>query len=177
MEESELGGGAGAGAAGAAPTGGTSGGLGGAGGENAKGEPSCDGLGEYTRPSSQHCYRFVHSDVQAWAAAREICIEWGGDLAAFDSMEELLFVSEKPGTPEAGQPDGKFWVGGNRIGVGGIANEWAWSSGETWSSVLPWSSGDPSPDSDRDCVNVPEYTIENNYCTNEYPFLCEKSLP
>jgi len=68
--------------------------------------------------------------------------------------------------------DGYYWIGGTDFGT---EDTWLWNeSGETW-NFTSWAPGEPSASPQRCLVlwGTRNYTWDNDYCIQEYYFVCE----
>ena len=114
----------------------------------------------------------------SWADADEYCLDTFGDhLATITSDDENLDV-RMAGTEAGISTSGRLWFGFNDIDVEGT---WEWADG-TDVSYLNWSPGNPNDaNSGQDCSsmypitstsNGYNITWDDNFCDDEYPFVC-----
>ena len=110
-----------------------------------------------------------------FSAARNFCLERGGDLASVTSMEESEEIVKVA--------KGKMWLGGKRNGQSGT---WNWLDGRLWDFENWYTKGfylnpfgsdtQPSNKIGEDCIACSSvwgwYDEPCNLC---YPFICQTS--
>lgn len=127
---------------------------------------ACSPPWENEDPETGHCY-FYESAEQGWKAARQSCLDAGGDLATINSAEELTHLTSMWGT--------EVWVGGTDLLTEGL---FVWANGEPW-EFAPWIEGAPTdPDGKEDCVVLADSPtggqgFDDRSCGDKNGFICE----
>ncbi|XP_072010311.1 macrophage mannose receptor 1 isoform X2 [Engystomops pustulosus] len=120
-------------------------------------------------PFRGHCYLIESSYTRNWAQSSMECLRNGANLASVeDSIEsDFLFhhielLSDRVKS---------FWIGLYR----NVEEKWLWLD-STPMDFVNWNTGEPSDQSDEDCVEVyaTKGTWNNIYCTSYKGYICKK---
>jgi hypothetical protein len=125
----------------------------------------CTGPGEFTQEGSASCYRLADT-VSSWRDARDLCQEWGGDLAKVESPEENTLLAEGS--------DEDVWLGASDFEDEG---NFRWFDGDD--AEGPWAPAQPDNFEGREnCVELRAMDDRWNDvpCTSEKLPLCEREL-
>lgn len=125
----------------------------------------CNGNTDVRDPTSKHCYRIGPFAQMSWSAARALCVEWGGDLAALGSRTEADYVAAKVQI-------GSAWLGGTDAAT---ECAFSWSNGEPWHAK--WDASQPnSLNGNEDCVALTKNGGMNDYpCASQFGYICERA--
>jgi lectin-like protein len=122
------------------------------------------------------CYAFF-SDLEAWSAAEERCISWGGHLASVESSQEDVLLDDWPLELDVAMGNGTgIWLGGTDT----LQNDdfrWPDNSPITLNGWGP-NQPDNGPGG-ADCIEKRNDDTARWYdqrCTDLHPFVCEKPL-
>lgn len=129
------------------------------------------GCSVLSNPATGHDYMFCKDNeiIKSWAAARDFCQGYGGDLAAVEDSAENDWIIGNLTT-------GVWWHGYNDIEVD---NVWVWSHGsqkgfEYWDPM-----GEPDLDSPQDCALYTDIWLSKDFhwcdivCDELHKFICE----
>lgn len=132
---------------------------------NVAAAPVCgDAAGEFVGLEPDTCYRLLDT-ATSWADARDLCQEWGGDLAEVTSAEEnAMLVARLPVD---------FWLGANDQGNEG---DMQWSSGAPF-VFAPWAEAQPDNfGGEEDCLELrgQDHRFNDVPCIGPKLPLCER---
>ncbi|XP_073533568.1 macrophage mannose receptor 1-like [Phyllobates terribilis] len=120
-------------------------------------------------PFRGHCYIFESSYTRNWAQASMECLRNGANLVSVEDMIESDFLfhhiellSDRVKT---------FWVGLYR----NVEEKWLWLD-NTPLDFVNWNAGEPSEQSDEDCVEMYSLkgTWNNIYCSSYKGYICKR---
>ncbi|XP_073485831.1 macrophage mannose receptor 1-like [Aquarana catesbeiana] len=120
-------------------------------------------------PFRGHCYLVESSYTRNWAQASMECLRQGGNLASVEDQLEADFLyhhiellSDRTNT---------FWVGLYR----NVEAKWLWLD-STPLDYVNWNTGEPSDQSDEDCVEMyaTKGTWNNIYCSSYRGYICKR---
>jgi hypothetical protein len=107
----------------------------------------------------------VQTQNLTWEAARNSCIDLGGDLASITTVavQTLLFDL---------QSEVDFWIGGNDLTTD---TTFAWINGDEW-IYDNWNTNQPNHLGGQDCVKMKKDTgrWDDVSCGREFMFACQK---
>ena len=127
---------------------------------------------------SHHCYLYAFAPEASWDKARTSCQDWGGDLAALSTEQEIGDVVEL--LAEVGQD---VWIGGSDLALEGF---FQWSNGELWSysgEQPPWDDpvagpAEPAGGTLENCVEISSNGELNDAQGGlQQTYLCERPPP
>ncbi|XP_072171106.1 CD209 antigen-like protein A [Diadema setosum] len=123
------------------------------------------------------CYIYC-GDQKEWTAARDACGEIGGKLVKFESDAEVATVRNFVMSTYKLDQFGSVWTGLNdRSNEGTYV--WDGFGGSLSTSSSLWGAGHPDNvynfwyRSDEDCVELRGRKLNDLYCADELPFVCE----
>ena len=126
---------------------------------------------------SPHVYVYqLTPKSQSWQESREVCQNWGGDLAVYG----VKTLKDKKKLIQNLQINNiHFWIGVNDIASEG---HWIWVNGERAnSSELIWLKGQPDGGVEENCVIAHGFLEQSGVggawdisCTGSFRGLCEK---
>jgi Lectin C-type domain len=146
-------------------------------GGGCKGCLVCDRAGEFwdDQDKKQRCYKLV-TTTASFAAARQGCLDWGGDLAGINDKGELDLVRGTASVTQAGD----LWVGG-------YAREarcsYVWTDGEPGFPWVGFATGEPSSTAgttSEPCLGLvqsgtPPHGMDDQPCATMRSYLCERA--
>ena len=119
---------------------------------------------------TDHYIAFL-DNKKTWSQASDYCSTvYGSNLAIIQNSEEndeIDYIHSFTDT--------NTWLGGTDSGSEGT---WKWVDGSSF-SFTDWVVGQPSGGSglgEQDCMNYHFGGWNDGFCSNEYPFVCDKSL-
>ncbi len=125
----------------------------------------CDGAGEFSDPTTEHCYK-VDATTVTFFQAKQNCHAWGGYLTVIESQAENNLIEPKIG--------GWSWIGGWEGGLNGGAI--VWEQIPTTCDYKNWRSGEPNNDTE-DCIIMHDNSNGqwlDETCSKSYGYVCEK---
>ncbi|CAI9582018.1 unnamed protein product [Staurois parvus] len=120
-------------------------------------------------PFRGHCYLVESSYTRNWAQASVECLRQGANLASVEDQVEADFLfhniellSDRTNT---------FWIGLYR----NVEAKWLWLD-NTPMDYVNWNTGEPSDQSDEDCVEMyaTKGTWNNLYCSSYKGYICKR---
>ena len=135
------------------------------------------GLDDYAfeDADTHHCYLYVFAPNEPWAKARDVCQEWGGDLAALSTVQEIGDVADL-----LAEINDEVWIGGSDMAVEG---SFQWVNGEVWTyqnGQPPWDDpvagpAEPSGGTLESCLEIyPNGELNDAQCGLQQSYLCER---
>merc|ERR1712083_58030 len=124
--------------------------------------PVCDGGWSYVEGN---CYS-VQTVNLTWEAARNNCLDLGGDLASVGSSAVQAKLYDL-------QSEVDFWLGANDLSSD---TTFSWINGDSW-VYDNWNTNQPNHKSGQDCVKMKKNIgrWDDVACTGEFMFACQKA--
>jgi cysteine-rich repeat protein len=125
----------------------------------------CKGPGELFDGVSRHCYRLLNANNgnKDWKSARDVCLAWGGDLAAVSSVPESDFLKGHFDNVWSGATDQVDEC------------QFKWVNGEPWQPR--WRNNEPNNSAgNEDCAlffNTGD--MDDRSCNEHHDALCERA--
>ena len=125
-------------------------------------------------PPNVYVYKLT-SDRQSWQKSRELCQNWGGDLA----VQGVKTLKNRRKLLQSLSIDYHYWIGANDIASEG---NYVWINGERGSSSeLIWASREPNAGRNENCIVVIGESSRADInrahdasCSGNFLGLCEK---
>ena len=125
-------------------------------------------------PPHMYVYKLT-SNRQSWQESRQLCQNWGGDLA----VQGVKTLQNRRKLLQSLLIDHHYWIGASDIASEG---NWVWLNGKrASSSELIWASGEPSGHRNENCILVvgeSDRTDTNRAhdasCRENFLGICEK---
>ena len=127
-------------------------------------------------PPNMYAYKLT-SSRQSWQESRQLCQNWGGDLA----VHGVKTLENRKKLLQSLSNNYHYWIGASDITSEG---NWVWLNGESASrSELIWASGEPDGGRRENCVDVVSQPVRSDInrahdhsCTIDFQGLCEKKI-
>ncbi|XP_077347036.1 macrophage mannose receptor 1 [Lithobates pipiens] len=120
-------------------------------------------------PFRGHCYLVESSYTRNWAQASMECLRQGSNLASVEDQAEADFLYHH--IEILNDRVNTFWVGLYR----NVEAKWLWLD-STPLDYVNWNTGEPSDQSDEDCVEMyaTKGTWNNIYCSSYRGYICKR---
>ena len=114
-----------------------------------------------------------------WINARNICINYGLDIATFETLDELNAVREMCKT-NLSKMKGYIYIGGMATNARST-EDWYWvTTGEKINFTMKWIEGEPNFSGPEFCLSMgrSEYLFNDIHCESySNKFICDKTIP
>ncbi|XP_075068019.1 macrophage mannose receptor 1 [Mixophyes fleayi] len=120
-------------------------------------------------PFRGHCYLIESSYSRNWAQSSMECLRHGSNLLSIEDSVESDFIFHH--LELLNDRMSTFWVGLFR----NVEGKWLWFD-NTALDFVNWNTGEPSEQSDEDCVELyaTKGTWNNIYCSSYKGYICKK---
>lgn len=120
---------------------------------------------------NQHTYELhLLDEKSSWEAGRDDCKSRGGDLVAFESLEEYEYFYNYIHLQKYNDVCSYIWTSANKL-----RGEWYWGDSDD-PPLYKWSSGEPHTGGSGDCSMLngyKDYTLKDTGCTGIMCYTCE----
>ncbi|XP_071148625.1 C-type lectin domain family 6 member A-like [Mytilus edulis] len=126
------------------------------------------------RKIGQSCY-LIKNEKETWDTAYLRCLTYGGHLAVFETLDDLLMMS---GELKKMNNRSYFHIGGRNINrhISGGDWRWIWNGKMTKMNYFAFGPRRPSGSFARpqDCLNLSSSNFYDLRCDHRQRFICEK---